>query len=111
MPARHSEPPRGISFALLIPSAVPVIPITIKSGEGPLSSPLPLRERAHGAGYSPGPYEINVVRCADGPAENPKKVLARRLESWKPPAPRYTTGVLAKYIKLVGPAATGVVIG
>ncbi len=36
---------------------------------------------------------------------------ARRLRDWRPPAPRYTTGVLAKYIKLVQPAATGAVTG
>jgi dihydroxy-acid dehydratase len=37
--------------------------------------------------------------------------LARRREGWAPPAPRYTTGVLAKYAKLVGSAATGAICG
>jgi len=35
--------------------------------------------------------------------------LARRRQSWTPPPPRYRTGVLAKYAKLVGSAATGAV--
>ncbi|MGN6242940.1 MAG: dihydroxy-acid dehydratase [Motilibacteraceae bacterium] len=35
--------------------------------------------------------------------------LAARSEGWAPPAPRYTTGVLAKYAKLVGSAAEGAI--
>jgi dihydroxy-acid dehydratase len=35
--------------------------------------------------------------------------LARRRAAWKPPAPRYTSGVLAKYARLVGSAAQGAV--
>jgi dihydroxy-acid dehydratase len=34
-----------------------------------------------------------------------------RKEGFSPPAPKYTTGVLAKYRKLVGSAATGAVCG
>ena len=37
--------------------------------------------------------------------------LARRREAWRPRAPRYTTGVLAKFAKLVGSAADGAVCG
>ncbi len=37
--------------------------------------------------------------------------LERRLAGWKPLAPRYTSGVLAKYAKLVGSAAQGAVCG
>jgi dihydroxy-acid dehydratase len=37
--------------------------------------------------------------------------LARRREGWTPPPPRYTRGVLAKYAKLVGSAATGAICG
>ena len=37
--------------------------------------------------------------------------LARRAEGWAPPAPRYTTGVLGKYAKLVGSAAQGAICG
>jgi dihydroxy-acid dehydratase len=37
--------------------------------------------------------------------------LAARLADWTPPKPRYETGVLAKYAKLVSSAATGAVTG
>ncbi|RZS87046.1 dihydroxyacid dehydratase [Motilibacter rhizosphaerae] len=37
--------------------------------------------------------------------------LESRKEGWAPPAPKYTTGVLAKYRKLVGSAATGATCG
>jgi dihydroxy-acid dehydratase len=37
--------------------------------------------------------------------------LAARLAGWTPPKPRYETGVLAKYAKLVSSAATGAVTG
>src|SRR5690625_3605313 len=37
--------------------------------------------------------------------------FAARAEGFTPPAPRYTTGVLAKYRKLVGSAAIGAVCG
>lgn len=33
--------------------------------------------------------------------------LARRRQAWQPPAPRYHTGVLAKYAMLAGPASEG----
>jgi dihydroxy-acid dehydratase len=35
--------------------------------------------------------------------------LAKRKSQWKPPAPRYTRGAIAKYAKLVGPACFGAV--
>jgi len=35
--------------------------------------------------------------------------LARRHEAWRPPAPRYQTGVLAKYAALVSSASRGAV--
>jgi dihydroxy-acid dehydratase len=37
--------------------------------------------------------------------------LQRRLAGWKPPAPRYANGVLAKYARLVSSASTGAVTG
>jgi dihydroxy-acid dehydratase len=37
--------------------------------------------------------------------------LARRKEGWTPLPPRYTTGVLGKYAKLVGSAAQGAICG
>jgi dihydroxy-acid dehydratase len=39
----------------------------------------------------------------------PEAELAKRRAAWKPPAPRYTTGVLGKYAKLVGSASEGAV--
>jgi dihydroxy-acid dehydratase len=37
--------------------------------------------------------------------------LERRKAEWSPPAPRYPTGVLGKYSRLVGSAAQGAVCG
>jgi dihydroxy-acid dehydratase len=39
----------------------------------------------------------------------PDDELARRYAQWQPPAPRYTSGVLAKYSALVGSASFGAV--
>jgi dihydroxy-acid dehydratase len=38
-------------------------------------------------------------------------VLKQRMAEWKGPAPRYTSGVLAKYARLVSSASTGAVTG
>jgi dihydroxy-acid dehydratase len=35
--------------------------------------------------------------------------LARRRQKWKQPAPRYTRGVMAKYVKLVSTASKGAI--
>jgi len=40
-----------------------------------------------------------------------ESVLKQRLSEWIGPAPRYTTGVLAKYARLVSSASTGAVTG
>jgi dihydroxy-acid dehydratase len=37
--------------------------------------------------------------------------LRKRLASWRPPAPRYVSGVMGKYARLVSSAATGAVTG
>jgi dihydroxy-acid dehydratase len=37
--------------------------------------------------------------------------LARRQAEWRAPAPKYTTGVFSKYVKLVGSASEGAVTG
>jgi dihydroxy-acid dehydratase len=39
----------------------------------------------------------------------PEAELARRRAAWRPPAPRYTTGVLAKYARQVSSASLGAV--
>ena len=41
----------------------------------------------------------------------PAKEIARRRRAWKPPKPRYTTGVLAKYMKAVSTASRGAITG
>jgi dihydroxy-acid dehydratase len=41
----------------------------------------------------------------------PAKELARRRRAWKPPKPRYTTGLLAKYVKTVSTASRGAITG
>lgn len=35
--------------------------------------------------------------------------IKRRLKEWKPPKPRYKTGALAKYTKLVSSASEGAI--
>jgi dihydroxy-acid dehydratase len=40
-----------------------------------------------------------------------EKELGERRKRWRAPAPRYTTGVLAKYARLVSSASTGAVTG
>ena len=39
----------------------------------------------------------------------PAKELAARRKKWQPPKPRYTAGLLAKYMKLVSTASRGAV--
>ena len=39
----------------------------------------------------------------------PEEDMKKRLQGWVPPAPRYTTGVMAKYAKLVSSASEGAV--
>ena len=39
--------------------------------------------------------------------EIPQSVMKERLAKWKTPAPRYSTGVFAKYVALVGSASEG----
>lgn len=39
----------------------------------------------------------------------PDEEIARRRAQWKPPAPRYTRGVLAKYARSVSSASLGAV--
>jgi dihydroxy-acid dehydratase len=43
--------------------------------------------------------------------ELPEPEIAARLKAWKAPAPRYTSGVMAKYARLVSSAAEGAITG
>jgi len=54
------------------------------------------------------PIVIDVDRQALD-LDIPATEVARRFEAWSPPAPRYRTGVLAKYAALVGSASAGAV--
>ena len=51
---------------------------------------------------------IDAARCEIG-VEVSDDELAKRRASWKAPAPKATSGVLAKYIRLVKPASEGCV--
>src|SRR5439155_20489808 len=51
---------------------------------------------------------IDAARCEIG-VEVSDAELAKRRASWKAPAPKATSGVLAKYIRLVKPASEGCV--
>jgi dihydroxy-acid dehydratase len=42
-------------------------------------------------------------------AEISEQEMSARLRQWVPPRPRYTTGVMAKYAKLVSSASEGAV--
>ena len=54
------------------------------------------------------PITINIAaRRID--LDVPPETVRQRLASWKPPAPRYTTGVFAKYVALVQSAAQGAI--
>jgi dihydroxy-acid dehydratase len=41
--------------------------------------------------------------------EVPEAEISARLQRWSPPPPRYRTGVIAKYAKLVSSASQGAV--
>jgi dihydroxy-acid dehydratase len=41
----------------------------------------------------------------------PAEELQRRLDDWLPPLPRYQSGVMAKYARLVSSAAEGAITG
>jgi len=55
--------------------------------------------------------EIDVTNPAKGKLniKLSREEIAKRLDKWKPPKPRYTTGALAKYARLVGRACDGAV--
>ena len=43
--------------------------------------------------------------------ELPESEIRARLATWKAPAPRYQTGVMAKYARMVSSASMGAVTG
>src|SRR5205807_2135801 len=61
------------------------------------------------AALEDGDTVVVDVEARELRAELPDGELERRLESWTPPAPRYESGVLAKYAALVSSASDGAV--
>ncbi|HEV2199163.1 MAG TPA: dihydroxy-acid dehydratase [Bryobacteraceae bacterium] len=51
---------------------------------------------------------IDVEKRSIGVELSPEEIAAR-LKAWTPPAPKYTSGVFHKYVKLVGSASEGAV--
>ena len=53
--------------------------------------------------------EVELTLNRDGWEKTIKLKLAKRPAAWRAPEPRYRTGALAKYARLVGSAAEGAV--
>ena len=69
-------------------------------------------EAAHGgplAALAEGDLVLIDVDARELRVEQPEGELERRLGGWRPPAPRYDRGVLAKYAALVSSASEGAV--
>jgi len=69
-------------------------------------------EAAHGgpiAAVRDGDAIVFDVEARRLDVEISESEMSSRLRQWSPPAPRYTTGVMAKYAKLVSSAAEGAV--
>ncbi len=69
--------------------------------EAVLGGPLALVQEGDSITIDAGRGELRI-NVAD-------RVLAARLAKWNPPAPRYTSGVLAKYARLVSSSSHGAV--
>jgi dihydroxy-acid dehydratase len=71
-------------------------------------------EAAHGgpiAGLRDGDVIVLDVARRRLDVELSDAQMTERMASWTPPPPRYATGVLAKYARLVSSASTGAVTG
>jgi dihydroxy-acid dehydratase len=69
-------------------------------------------EAVHGgpiAAVADGDTVVIDVEARELRVELSDDELAARMSGWRPPAPRYERGVLAKYATLVGPASRGAV--
>jgi len=69
-------------------------------------------EAAHGgpiAAVRDGDTIIFDIKARRLDLDIPEQELKTRLSQWKPPAPHYRTGVMAKYAKLVSSASEGAV--
>jgi hypothetical protein len=52
---------------------------------------------------------VPVLVIASGAHRVDEATLAKRRAAWKPPKPRYTRGLLAKYMRLVSTASKGAI--
>ena len=71
-------------------------------------------EAANGGPIAASEEGDSIVIAIDADAgtinlEVPAEVIRERLAGWTPPAPRYTSGVFAKYVALVASASEGAV--
>jgi dihydroxy-acid dehydratase len=87
---RFSGATRGLSIAHVAPEAADGGPIALVRDGDAVSVDIPNRS-----------LEIEVDQGE----------LGRRRAGWSPPPPRYTTGALAKYARLVSSASKGAVTG
>ena len=79
-----------------------------------MSSPAGSPRRSGSTGSvgsaDPGtPRTVSLVTLGCARNEVDSEELAARLAAWTPPAPRYTTGALAKYAAFVSSASEGAI--
>ena len=86
---RFSGATRGIMVGHVAPEAAEGGPLSVVADGDPISIDA----------------EAGVVHL-----EIPEEMVDERLERWFPPAPRYTTGALGKYARLVKSASRGAVV-
>jgi len=80
----------------------------LSSGQPSIAHTLPLQAAPFLSESGLPPFFDNLV--AEGWLEEAQtRLLAKRRASWQPNAPRYTTGVLGKYARLVQGAETGAI--
>ncbi len=87
---RFSGATRGLMVGHVAPEAIAGGPIAFVRDGDVITLDIPGRK-----------LEVNVS----------EEEMQRRKQGWQPPAPEYTTGVLAKYAKLVSSASEGAVTG
>lgn len=85
---RFSGATRGLMAGHVAPEAVDRGPIAILKNGDSITFDIPKRK-----------LEVNLSKAE----------IAKRFKTWKAPKPRYTSGVMAKYAKLVSSASQGAV--
>lgn len=69
----------------------------------------PARSYLKAIGFNDADLARPIVGVARLDVEVSESVLRERLSRWRPPAPRYTSGVMAKYAALVSSASEGAI--